>query len=327
MDFKNWITVLIKKIQKSRMLYTGLYLEKILYLVKPNPQRLKTIYFIYYKILLSKIFIKCLEEQEYPVYVINLDRDGKRMESFNLRAKKLGIRYKRIRALDAQESGFSFKPYEHLIGEKFYGNKIFPRGSVASFLSHRKAWLAFLDTRQTIALICEDDALLLGPLPKSAAEFQCPKNADIIFVNNRMCEAFYNKKYFDTCSRDKPNYYRIYEALMNICKEKIYLGGPGLDGYLVTRKGAQRLLKLYDEIKYSMNNDWFVVLNSLNKENRDAYLNAEGSGRMNKISLPDGPCLESYVMLPPLVDLGDFETSVQMLNPLTHVTREKMFFN
>jgi hypothetical protein len=246
------------------------------------------------------------------------------MKSFKRRADKLGVSFIRHRGLDCGESGFSFGDYHNLLGKKFYGSDLFPRGSFASFLSHRQVWLRFLETGNPIALICEDDALLLGPLPTNAGDFHFPDGADIIFANTRMGEGFFSKKYFESGRFDKPNYYGVFEALMNLCHDQIHLGGPGLDGYFVTRKGAQNLLALYDEVKYSMNNDWFVVFNSLSTEQRDAFRKAEASGRLDKVSLPDGPRLESYVMIPSLVELADFNTSIRMLDPTMLATREEM---
>jgi GR25 family glycosyltransferase involved in LPS biosynthesis len=324
MDFKKKISHVLKNFHRSRMLRTGLFFEKIFYIINPQPQRLNFIYFIHFKLMLKKIFRNNPGEPDYKVYVINLDSDLKRMKSFDQRAKDLGIVYSRVSGLDARKQDFSFLPYQYLLGNEFYGNNLFPRGSFASFLSHRQVWLRFLDTSNSVALICEDDALPLGPLPKLARDFHFPDGADVVFANTRMGQGFFTKKYYETGHLNRPNYYGVFEALMNICHEKIYIGGPGLDGYFVTRQGAQKLLALYDEVKYSMNNDWFVVLNSLSNEERTSFLKAEGTGRMDKVHLPEGPRLQSYVMVPSLVELADFSTSIRMMDPSMLATREEI---
>jgi GR25 family glycosyltransferase involved in LPS biosynthesis len=313
-----------KKIQKMGLIGIALLFEKMLYAISPKSQRLKFIYFMQFTKRLNSMFPACRSERDYGVYVINLDRDEERMKSFKRRADKLGVSFTRHRGLDCGEPGFSFGDYNNLLGNEFYGSDLFPRGSFTSFLSHRQVWLRFLETGNPIALICEDDALLLGPLPTKAGDFHFPKEADVIFANTRMGEGFFSKKYYEAGQLNRLNYYGVFDTLMNLCHDKIHLGGPGLDGYFVTRKGAQKLLALYDEVKYSMNNDWFVVFNSLSTEQRDAFRKAEGTGRLDKVSLPDGPRLESYVMVPSLVELADFNTSIRMLDPAMLATREEM---
>jgi GR25 family glycosyltransferase involved in LPS biosynthesis len=313
-----------KIFQKQGLLGMALFFEKILYSIAPKSQRLKFIFFVKFTQRLRSMFPACRSERDYGVYVINLDRDAERMKSFKRRADKLGVSFTRHRGLDCGEPGFSFGDYNDLLGNKFYGSDLFPRGSFASFLSHRQVWLRFLETSDAVALICEDDALLLGPLPTNAGDFHFPDGADIVFSNTRMGEGFFSKKYYESGQLDRPNYYGVFDALMNLCHDQIHLGGPGLDGYFVTRKGAQKLLALYEEVKYSMNNDWFVVFNSLSTEQRDAFRKAEASGRLDKVSLPDGPRLESYVMVPSLVELADFNTSIRMLDPAMLATREEL---
>lgn len=313
-----------KIFQKQGLLGMALFFEKILYSIAPKRQRLKFIFFVKFTKRLRSMFPACRSKRDYGVYVINLDRDAERMKSFKRRADKLGVSFIRHRGLDCGEPGFSFGDYNNLLGNKFYGSDLFPRGSFASFLSHRQVWLRFLETSDAVALICEDDALLLGPLPTNAGDFHFPKEADVIFANNRMGEGFYSEKYFSESKVDRPSFYGVFESLMNICSDKIFLGGPGLDGYFITRKGAKKLLALYDEVKYTMNNDWFVVFNSMSNAQRVAFRKAEASGRLDKVFLPDGPRLESYVMVPSLVELADFNSSIRMLDPSMLATREEM---
>ena len=302
----------------------ALFFEKILYSIAPKRQRLKFIFFIQFTKRLRSMFPLCRGESDYGIYVINLDRDAERMKSFKRRVDKLGVSFIRQRGLDCGEPGFSFGDYHDLLGNKFYGSDLFPRGSFASFLSHREVWLRFLETSNSVAFICEDDALLLGPLPTNASDFHFPKEADVIFANTRMGEGFFSKRYYEAGQLDRPNYYGVFDALMNLCHDQIHIGGPGLDGYFITRKGAKKLLSLYDEVKYTMNNDWFVVFNSMSNAQRDAFRKAEASGRLDKVFLPDGPQLESYVMVPSLVELADFNTSIRMLDPAMLATREEM---
>jgi GR25 family glycosyltransferase involved in LPS biosynthesis len=301
-----------KNLQSRELLKAAIVFETIVNFFNKKCSRSNYIYFIRNRLILKKIYINCRGPRDYAVYLINLDNDLERLVSFNASAKKFQVNYHRISALDARQKNTDFSSYKHLLGEKFYGGDFFPRGSFASFLSHRQVWLKFLETSDPIALICEDDTLLLGRLPKSFQEFQMPADSDVIFVNTRMAEGFFNKSGFKKLHSNAPTFFPVFDALINICKSKIFIGGPGLDGYILTRSGAEKLIKLYDELKYTMNNDWFVVFNSLSSSEREIFLHEEGSDRFKTIALPEKATLKSFVMLPCLVELGDFGTSIAM---------------
>jgi GR25 family glycosyltransferase involved in LPS biosynthesis len=297
-------------------------LQSIFAFLDRKPQRRRALVFFKNVVRLRAMIWE--GEQDYPVYVINLDRDEKRMISFKKRANEMSLQYVRCRGIDLLETEFDFGVFKNLLGEKFYGNDLFPRGSFASFLSHREVWLRFLESENPIAVICEDDALPIGRFPKYSKDFFIPKDADVVFVNNRMGEGFLSSEYFNASCDSKLKYYDVFVALMNICREKIIMSGPGLDGYILTKQGAKKLVALYEEIKYTMNNDWFVVFNSLSADQRDQFRKTEGTGRLDKVTLPDGPRLKSYVMIPSLIELGNFETSIKMLDPSMMATRDDL---
>jgi len=318
------ITSIPKKLQFYGLIALSISLLHLFQFLLFSTQRARYLYFLKYIKKLKAAPIEKGSPTDYTVYVINRKKDIKRLKSFRDRACKLKVRFEVVHAIDCLVEGFDFSSYLHLIGESFYGGRNFPKGSIGSFLSHRKTWLRFLETNNKIAFICEDDSLLLAKLPLFEAAFKIPEDADIIFANPRMGEGFYDKESFEMSAKDLFSYYSLYDALLKICQKNVYIGGPGLDGYIITRSGAKKLLDLYDKLKYRMNNDWFVVFNSLCAAERDAFRKLEGSGRLDHVHLPEGASLKSYVMVPSLVDLADFETSIRMLDERTFVIKEQM---
>lgn len=318
------ITSIPKKLQFYGFISISISLLHLFQLLSFSAQRARYIYFLKYIKKLKSAPIEKGNPSDYTVYVINREKDKKRLKSFRDRACKLNVKFELVQAIDCLVEGFDFSPYLHLIGESFYGDSNFPKGSIGSFLSHRKSWLRFLETNNKIAFICEDDALLLAKLPIFEAAFKIPEDADIIFANSRMGEAFYDKESFEISGKDLFSYYILYDTLLRICRKNVYIGGPGLDAYIITRSGAKKLLDLYDELKYGMNNDWFVVFNSLSAAERNEFRKLEGTGRLDRVNLSEGSRLRSYVMVPSLVELADFDTSIRMLDEKTFLTKKQM---
>jgi glycosyl transferase family 25 len=96
------------------------------------------------------------------LYLINLDRRPDRLAAMTAQAQGLGLALTRIAAVDGgatdpAELDRWFAPSGPL-GE-------IPRGDKACFLSHRRAWQAFLATGDAHAVILEDDVRLSPAAP------------------------------------------------------------------------------------------------------------------------------------------------------------------
>ena len=141
---------------------------------------------------------------------------------------------------------------------------------VAAYASHRKAMRAFLDTDEPIALILEDDFRLLKPAAfaaRIAALQHAPIEWDIL-------------KLFDF--QDRPVVDSVRVADMDIVSH----GSPtaGMVGYLITRHGAENLLRrpvIYRQIDEDIKFFWELKLRVLSvKPNLVTDVSAELGGSL-----------------------------------------------
>ncbi len=104
--------------------------------------------------------------------MINLDRAPERLAFFAAEARKAGLAFERVAAVDgkAMDAGeleaqmspdFQFQPIN--------------AGEAAVFLSHRKCWQRLVDSGENMALILEDDAVLadaIAPVLQAIGRFE-----------------------------------------------------------------------------------------------------------------------------------------------------------
>jgi glycosyl transferase family 25 len=112
------------------------------------------------------------------LYLINLDRRPDRLAAMTAGAGALGLALTRIAAVDATSADPAeldrwFAPSGPL-GE-------IPRGDKACFLSHRRAWEAFLATGDAHAVVLEDDVRLSPAAPALlASDAWVPADAGLV---------------------------------------------------------------------------------------------------------------------------------------------------
>ncbi len=98
-------------------------------------------------------------------WVINLDRAPERLARISAQLQALGLPYTRLPAVDAR----ALKPEQNAaLDEAAYRRKhgMTPvLGELGCYLSHVEAMRRFLDSDAAVALILEDDVLLLSSLP------------------------------------------------------------------------------------------------------------------------------------------------------------------
>ena len=193
-----------------------------------------------------------------PVLVINRAVDTARLTAFRASVGGFGIEPVRIDAVDAHAADFSFHDYRDLLRERFWDSDRIKPGAFGCFLSHRRAWRHVVETGAEMALICEDDADIIG-LPDQVEQFtEAVPDADVIFANGRMaawCRA-------GPAGGAKP--------LPRVITDLARLGGPrelglkpspGGDCYLVTLKGAKALLERTARQGVVCGVDWAMVWN------------------------------------------------------------------
>eukprot|EP00543_Licmophora_paradoxa_P010819 CAMPEP_0202472766 /NCGR_PEP_ID=MMETSP1360-20130828/88816_1 /ASSEMBLY_ACC=CAM_ASM_000848 /TAXON_ID=515479 /ORGANISM="Licmophora paradoxa, Strain CCMP2313" /LENGTH=188 /DNA_ID=CAMNT_0049099403 /DNA_START=466 /DNA_END=1032 /DNA_ORIENTATION=+ len=92
-------------------------------------------------------------------------------------------------------------------------------GEAAVMISHVRVLQKMIDTGHEYAFICEDDAVF-GNLTRVLA----PHPVDIIFLSSHILRATYTS----------PKMIRV-------------MGGAGTYGWMITKRGAQKLLKLFEK--------------------------------------------------------------------------------
>jgi len=106
------------------------------------------------------------------VFVINVDKDNKRMESLHDHLAEQEIEYERISA----ETG----PTEEFGNLKHVCHK----GVAGSFASHRKCWKRIIDEDLEMAMILEDDARFTDDAPTILKKVldELPEEFDILYL-------------------------------------------------------------------------------------------------------------------------------------------------
>ncbi|MEI6345367.1 MAG: glycosyltransferase family 25 protein [Verrucomicrobiota bacterium] len=262
-----------------------------------------------------------LASPDYQVFLINRDRDEDRLKTFDLRAKKFGIRYTRIPALDCTAPGFDFRSLDHKIGDSFNNTELFLKGAIGCFVSHTHAWKAFYESGEALGMICEDDARILGPIPRSFSDYKIPDDADLVFVNQRMVEGLLHPPFVPGSAFGDFQCVSLNVALPELMNVHSPISGSGADGYLLTRQGVKKLLRMNDSLKITIDLDWFLVFQGLTDEEFQAFLNSDPTLRFRAHTL-QGERLNAYVLLPCLVEQANVLSSIR--NQPTYYTREEL---
>ena len=126
-------------------------------------------------------------------YVINLDKDTKRLKKFNIHAKKNNIKYTRFAAIygkNLDENDFRLKKY-------FAKNlKNYSMAQKSCTLSHISIWEKIKQDKTTFNIIFEDDVIIPNNFNNKLKLYleQLPKNWDILFLGgNRIVGKKYSK--------------------------------------------------------------------------------------------------------------------------------------
>ena len=176
-----------------------------------------------------------------PVYVINLKHESDRMKNTLNECRKNGLtRVKRINAVYGKE----LKPREIEKNSSFMCSKFCTFSTIGCAMSHKKAWETFLRSGNELGLIFEDDIYIdninfkeelkkkLNNVPNDfdilflGCAVGCKKSESSLNVDNLVCGALYNNKGYKRINKD----IIIPETPL------------GLHAYIISRKGAQKLL-------------------------------------------------------------------------------------
>ncbi|WP_244421473.1 glycosyltransferase family 25 protein [Allomesorhizobium alhagi] len=164
---------------------------------------------------------------QMKLFVINLDRQEGRLRRMAEMFDAMGLQFTRVSAVDGRQ--LSEETIKRWCGGASFG-EVRP-GATACFLSHRGCWQRIIDEALPYAAIFEDD-LHLGD--DAAALFAngdwVPEEADIVKVETMRQPTRLDKTLIAAPGRRK---------LYRLAGKHI-----GAGGYVVTRKGAEKLLKM-----------------------------------------------------------------------------------
>jgi GR25 family glycosyltransferase involved in LPS biosynthesis len=292
-------------------------LQKLFCFLDPKPVRFRALdYFQEGKLLRS---MRWGGEQDYPVYVINRTKDVERMSRFEVSCRKWGINYERVEGIDLRQSREILQKYRERIAITCYNKTEFVRGIYGCFLGHREAWKTLVESNSDWALICEDDARFLGPIPKMIKQFSLPDTAEFVFCNQRMVDGLLSqslpqkKLEFDFLTAD--------DALKCLLDFTPHIVAPGGDAYLLSKMGARKLLTIFDESQMSFDVDWFMLFHCISNESMRLFLQMDQTGRFTGYE-PHKNRLEAFVLQPSLVDQAEGESKVRRME---FCSRDELF--
>ena len=190
-----------------------------------------------------------------PVLVINRDCDTDRWQAPLAACRAHGVEPERLLAVDAHAPGFKLSDHADLIGDHFWGGETIKPGAIGCFLSHRGAWQRVLDAGWDAALILEDDADLTEDLGRVSGLID--RNWDLLFVNDRLA-AWAGAVMAETPVISLP------DLVENVSraggpKRMGIKPAPGADAYVVSAKGAARLLSLTAAMQMVCGVDWAMI--------------------------------------------------------------------
>ena len=178
-----------------------------------------------------------MKPEQIPMVCISLERRKDRWGRFQLLAKAAGVHVEHLPAIDAQTFGAA--PHKHsaisltTAHNVYYGRRrshyeIDKAGAIGCSLSHFAAWAKLRASGAPAIVVFEDDAVIPKDFNARFAKIvaELPDDWDVVtftntrFSNNRRgCTPLQNGTQWETCT-----------SLM------------GAFGYMVSRRGAERLL-------------------------------------------------------------------------------------
>jgi len=300
----------------------GVAIQSVFCLVNPKPVRLRALEYLRNGAKLRSM--RWDGAQDYPVYVINRSKDTERIDRFSASCRKWGITYERVEAINCADPGFNFTPYEAEIAETFYGKTQFLRGAVGCFLSHVKAWRKIVEANISGAIICEDDARFLGPIPHKIADYNFPNDSDLIYLNQRIAEGLYGIRNLMEDTAPNLCFSALNDAAFKLFGVQSPISAPGGEGYFLTRNGALKALSNFKKYGVYMEVDWFLFFHSLSHEERGKFIEEDATGRFEMLEF-GSENLNSYVMIPSFVEQSSMDSIIGFDKAGNYIERHSMF--
>ncbi|MFN9911581.1 MAG: glycosyltransferase family 25 protein, partial [Pirellulaceae bacterium] len=236
-------------------------LQTLITFIDPKPVRIRGLRFLHDGAALRSK--RWHGKRDYNVYVINRKRDSDRLARFSRTCARWRIPYSRVDGVDLQQNPDLLLQYSNRIAEYCYNQKNFVKGIYGCFLGHREAWLRFQDSGDDWALICEDDARFLGPIPRCIQDFCIPPGTELVFVNQRMATGLLHHE--QHVKRPSPLFDLVptRTAVQALLAMDPHIDSPGGDGYLLSKHGVDKLLHAFEHSQMAFDVDWFMLFQCL----------------------------------------------------------------
>lgn len=257
--------------------------------------------------------------KDIATYVINLPKAQERKKSITSELSKLGINPVFISALDGHDKSFPFHRYKKYSGSFWRRKDDFKPGAFACYLSHSLCWRKITQSKSPISMVLEDDVCIDHQAFLSFAFENYLDDFDVIFITEsarRLTNKSGVLKKFISVSE------QLKEAVFEHHHEK-RMPAPGGYGYIVSLKGAHKLLQMMESRKISMGVDFAMLFNSLKLTDLKKFMNLSAhqipfpmdhyidTERENLLAGVKPIELDSYIYTPAaIVNVKDFPSSI-----------------
>lgn len=256
-----------------------------------------------------------MNESRMPVLVINLASSTDRRSSIIQQFEGSGWQPTFVPACDGHDPAFPFYRYRELAGLWWDNGSEFKPGAFCCYLSHAKCWRKVANGNADYALILEDDVQVYTDALSSFTTDNLP-DFDVILVNQR------TRAYLKHL-QDIPDWVAVGPLIARLVQDGTFgknIPAPGSDGYVVSKAGAKKLLRMLSTRRICMGVDYALVLNSLDQGQIDTLRRMDMerlpfSARCflaNETDASGGPMdIGSYIYTgPPLLRMRSFETMI-----------------
>ena len=250
-----------------------------------------------------------------PILVINLASSTERKSGIVGQFEGSERRPTFVRAYDGHDPRFPFYRFRKLGGLWWDSDSECKPGAFGCYLSHAKCWKRIARGRTKYALVLEDDVRIsFDALDAFSAD--AVGDFDVIFVNPQ------TRAYLKHVA-DPSDWVELGALITRLVQDGTFarsIPAPGGFGYVVSKAGARKLLRMMRTRGICMGVDYALVLNSLDRGQLDCLRKMAPDALpfsvkcllANEAGAPGGPIeIRAYVHAgPPLVRLRSFETEI-----------------
>jgi len=181
----------------------------------------------------------------YAIAVVNLDRNTERRAWTERLFGHGAAPLHRISAVEG--SRLPLPAVQRLLGAPA---DLAMRGTLGCFLSHAAAWESLALRSLGHLLVIEDDVIPLLPLPVRLGPLGLPLDYDICFVNDRL------EPRLDPNAADTLSLHQLADAMLGFLPDD---NAPGGDGYIISARGAAKLLAWVAQDGFTGDLDWRLL--------------------------------------------------------------------